>query len=117
MNNEPTQGTTHKLTKKERRNAAWRWSLIGSNNINYGTLQGTGYAWSMAKTLRKIYPNDNDYVEAMRVEYEYFNITPYMGPLVVGADVAMQPTFPNCVTRVAINLDINGFSPCYKYWL
>mgnify|MGYP003605742625 FL=1 len=44
MNNEPTQGTTHKLTKKERRNAAWRWSLIGSNNINYGTLQGTGYA-------------------------------------------------------------------------
>ena len=90
MNNEPTQGTTHKLTKKERRNAAWRWSLIGSNNINYGTLQGTGYAWSMAKTLRKIYPNDNDYVEAMRVEYEYFNITPYMGPLVVGADVAMQ---------------------------
>ena len=78
MNNEPTQGTTHKLTKKERRNAAWRWSLIGSNNINYGTLQGTGYAWSMAKTLRKIYPNDNDYVEAMRVEYEYFNITPYI---------------------------------------
>ena len=77
-------------TKKERRNAAWRWSFIGSNNVNYGTLQGTGYAWSMARTLRKIYPNDDDYVEAMKVEYEYFNITPYMGPLVVGADVAMQ---------------------------
>ena len=29
----------------------------------------------------------------------------------------MSPAFPNCVTRVAINLDINGFSPCYKYWL
>lgn len=31
--------------------------------------------------------------------------------------VTLQPAFPNCVTRVAINLDINGFSPCYKYWL
>lgn len=81
---------TNKLTLKERRNAAWRWSFIGSNNINYGTLQGTGYAWAVAKTLRKIYPNDDDYVEAMKVEYEYFNITPYMGPLVIGSDIAMQ---------------------------
>lgn len=81
---------TKKLSKKEKRNAAWRWSFIGSNNVNYGTLQGTGYAWSMARTLRKVYPNDDDYVKAMEVEYEYFNITPYMGPLVVGADVALQ---------------------------
>ncbi len=82
--------TTNKLSKKDLRNAAWRWSFIGSNNVNYGTLQGTGYAWSVANTLRKIYPNDDDYVEAMKVEFEYFNITPYMGPLVVGADIAMQ---------------------------
>lgn len=78
------------LSKKERRNAAWRWSFIGSNNVNYGTLQGTGYAWAMARSLRKIYKNDDDYVEAMKMEYEYFNITPYMGPLVIGADLAMQ---------------------------
>lgn len=42
--NETMSHETNKLTKKERRNAAWRWSFIGSNNINYGTLQGTGYA-------------------------------------------------------------------------
>ncbi|PMC58968.1 PTS fructose transporter subunit IID [Dolosicoccus paucivorans] len=81
---------TQKLTKSERRNAAWRSSLIGSNNVNYGTLQGTGYAWAMAKVLRKVYSNDEEYKEAMRMEYEYFNITPYMMPLVVGADLAMQ---------------------------
>ena len=89
-NNQTLSTETKKLTKSERRNAAWRWTFIGSNNINYGTLQGTGYAWAMAKTLRKVYPNDDDYVEAMRVEYEYFNITPYMGPLVQGADTAIQ---------------------------
>lgn len=90
IKNETMSPETNKLSKKERRNAAWRWAFIGSNNINYGTLQGTGYAWAVAKTLREIYPNDDDYVEAMRVEYEYFNITPYMGPLVIGSDIAMQ---------------------------
>lgn len=90
LKNDTMSPETNKLSKKERRSAAWRWSLIGSNNINYGTLQGTGYAWAVAKTLRKIYPNDDDYVEAMKVEYEYFNITPYMGPLVIGSDIAMQ---------------------------
>lgn len=89
-NNQTLSSHTKKLSKNERRNAAWRWSFIGSNNVNYGTLQGTGYAWALAKTLRRIYPDDDDYVRAMNVEYEYFNITPYMGPLVIGADVAMQ---------------------------
>lgn len=90
IDSQSVNSVTNKLSKKERRNAAWRWSFIGSNNVNYGTLQGTGYAWAMARSLRKIYPNDDDYVEAMKVEYEYFNITPYMGPLVIGADLAMQ---------------------------
>ncbi|AYW46535.1 PTS system mannose/fructose/sorbose family transporter subunit IID [Tetragenococcus koreensis] len=94
MNNEHKSQTNssqvNKLSKKELRRAAWRWTVIGSNNINYGTLQGTGYAWALANTLRKVYPNDDDYVEAMNVEYEYFNITPYMAPLVIGTDVAMQ---------------------------
>ena len=26
-----------------------------------------------------------------------------------------QPAFPDCVTRVAVNLEISGFYPCYKY--
>ena len=51
--NKQVNSQTSKLSKKERRSAAWRWSLIGSNNVNYGTLQGTGYAWSMANHLEK----------------------------------------------------------------
>lgn len=26
-----------------------------------------------------------------------------------------DPAFPDCVTRVAVNLEISGFCPCYKY--
>lgn len=79
-----------KLARKEHIKTALRWSFIGSNNINYGTLQGTGYAWAVHDTLRKIYPDDDEFVEAMEVEYEYFNTTPYVAPVIIGADVAMQ---------------------------
>lgn len=82
--------TSTKLTKKDRRRTAWRWIFLGSNTLNYSTLQGTAYGWSMAKSLRKIYPNDDDYVEAMKVEFEYFNTTPQVAPLIIGADLAMQ---------------------------
>lgn len=79
-----------KLTEKGKKSAVWRFSFIGANNLNYGTLMGTGYAWAVSESLREIYPNDDDYIKAMNMEYEYFNITPYMGPLVIGADLAMQ---------------------------
>lgn len=82
--------SSNKLTKKDHRNTALRWAFIGSNTVNFGTLQGAGYAWAISKALRKIYPDDNDYIKAMEVELEYFNTTPYVAPLIIGADVAMQ---------------------------
>ena len=27
----------------------------------------------------------------------------------------IKSAFPDCVTRVSVNLEINGFYPCYKY--
>ena len=78
------------LTKKDHTKTALKCSFIGSNNINYGTLQGTGYAWAIHDALRKIYPDDDEFIKAMDVEYEYFNSTPYVIPLIMGADVAMQ---------------------------
>ena len=44
----------------------------------------------MARALRKIYPNDDDYIEAMDNHFKYFNITPQMGNLVLGATLAME---------------------------
>lgn len=81
---------SNKLSEKNKKRAVWKFSFIGANNLNYGTLMGTGYAWAVADPLREIYPNDEDYQKAMRMEHEYFNITPYMCPLIIGADLAMQ---------------------------
>lgn len=78
------------ITKKDHRKAVLKWTFIGSNTVNFGTLQGAGYAWAVADLLRKIYPNDEDYIKAMDLEFEYFNTTPYVAPVVIGADIAMQ---------------------------
>lgn len=82
--------TKNKLTKKDHLNTALRWTFIGSNTVNFGTLQGAGYAWAISNALRKLYPNDEDYKKAMAVEFEYFNTTPYMAPAILGADIAIQ---------------------------
>ena len=45
------------------------------------------------------------------VDGDYFN-TNYESRV---SKVNIQPAFPDCVTRVAVNLEISGFCPCYKY--
>ena len=57
---------------------------------NYETQQAPSVAFAMSKALRKIYPNDEDYIEAMDNHFKYFNITPQMGNLVLGATLAME---------------------------
>ena len=42
-------------------------------------------------------------------------LTPAGESLYRDAKYLIQPAFPDCVTRVAVNLDISGFYPCYKY--
>lgn len=81
---------TSKLTKSDHRKTVLKWAFIGSNTVNFGTLQGAGYAWAVGDILRKIYPNDEEYKQAMEVEHEYINTTPYVMPLIIGADIAMQ---------------------------
>ncbi len=55
-----------KLTRKDHLRTALRWTFIGSNTVNFGTLQGAGYAWAIANILRKLYPNDDDYKKQWR---------------------------------------------------
>ena len=44
----------------------------------------------MRKALRKIYSNDDEYIDAMDNHYKYFNVTPQMGNIILGATLAME---------------------------
>ncbi|SCH41495.1 PTS system mannose-specific EIID component [uncultured Clostridium sp.] len=78
------------LTKKDRRSMYRRWIFTAGLGYNYETQQAPSVAFSMAKALRKIYKNEDDYVKAMDNHFKFFNVTPHMGNIILGATLAME---------------------------
>lgn len=81
---------TNVLTKKERHSAILRYMVMGCNNFNYETQQGPSIVWAFSKVLRKIYPNDDDYIQALDNHFQYFNTTTAMANIILGTTLAME---------------------------
>jgi mannose PTS system EIID component len=88
MNN--TEERLGTLTEKDRKGMFRRWIFSAGLGYNYETQQAPSVAFAMAKALRKLYPNDDDYIKAMDNHYKYFNVTPQMGNIILGATLAME---------------------------
>ena len=56
---------------------------MGVNNFNYET-QGPSVVWAFSKVLRKIYPDDDEYVAALDNHFKYFNTTTAMAGMILG---------------------------------
>ncbi|MGL5434575.1 MAG: PTS system mannose/fructose/sorbose family transporter subunit IID [Lachnospiraceae bacterium] len=78
------------LTKKDRKSMYRRWIFTAGLGYNYETQQAPSVAFCMAKALRKIYKNEDDYVKAMDNHFKFFNVTPHMGNIILGATLAME---------------------------
>lgn len=90
MSDEVQPTTQPKLTKRERHHAIERYMFMGVNDFNYETQQGPSVVWSLSKVLRKIYPKDDEYVEALDNHFQYFNTTTVMANVILGATMAME---------------------------
>ncbi|EKW99493.1 PTS system mannose/fructose/sorbose family transporter subunit IID [Ligilactobacillus saerimneri] len=88
MNNEIE--TNKILTKKDIRKAAFRYMFMACNAFNYENQQGTSAVWGLGRALRKIYPNDDDYLKSLNNQFKYFNTTTWMGNILLGASLAME---------------------------
>lgn len=61
----------------------WGW--------NYEKMQGLGYAWVIMPALKRIYKDDPEGMKtALEMQLGYFNTTPAMSHLIVGADMALE---------------------------
>lgn len=80
---------TYKITKKDLRKANYRW-LMSVCTFNYQTQQGASVSYALSPILRKIYKNDDDYVEALNNHYQYYNTQPWLAAIILGACVAME---------------------------
>ena len=80
----------NKLTVKERKSMFRRWIFSEGLGYNYESQQAPSVAFSMRKALRKIYSDDDEYIAAMDNHYNYFNATPQMANVILGATLAME---------------------------
>jgi Phosphotransferase system, mannose/fructose/N-acetylgalactosamine-specific component IID len=77
------------VTKKDLRRCAIRW-LMGVNTFNYGGQLSASVVFALAPVLRKMYPDDDDYIKSLNNQYKYFNTTPPIAGLLLGAGLAME---------------------------
>lgn len=84
MNREPV------LIKKDCVKGACRWSLMAVTTFNYDTQLAPAVVFGIGPLLRKIYPDDDEYVEALNNHFRYFNTHPWVANLVLGATLALE---------------------------
>ncbi len=78
------------LSKEELRQIYFRWLFGSQLGWNYERMQGLGYTYTAMPLLKKLYPNDQDMRDALKMHLQFFNTEPSCGHLVVGAALAME---------------------------
>ncbi len=77
------------LNRRDLFHCGLRW-LLGSSTFNYGTQMAPTAVFSQMKALRKMYPNDDDYKKSLQNQFQYFNINPPMGSVLLGMTLAIE---------------------------
>jgi len=99
------------ITKKDLKKAFWR-NLFGLQmSWNYKTMQGLGYCYILLPILRKLYPDKNDLSEAMKRHMTFFNTTPAMAHLIVGANIALEEKSGKAAAEAAAGLKTGLMGP------
>ena len=80
----------HILDKKDITRAGIRWMLMPVCIFNYETQLAPAVVFTLSPALRKIYPNDEEYVAALNNHYKYYNSQPYLSALILGAALAVE---------------------------
>ena len=78
------------LTAKDVREAGIRWMVMPVSVFNYETQLAPAVVYTLSKALRKIYPDDDDYVAALNNHYKYYNSQPYLSAVILGAALAIE---------------------------
>ena len=80
-----------KLTKDDIKKVYIRNLFTLQFGWNYEKMQGLGYSYVIMPVLKRLYANDPEKMKrALKMELGYFNTTPGMSHLIVGADMALQ---------------------------
>ncbi len=80
-----------KLTKKDIIKVYFRNLFAFQFGWNYEKMQGLGYTYVIMPALKRLYGDDPAKMKkALKTQLSYFNTTPAMSHLIVGADMALE---------------------------
>ena len=92
------------LTKKDCVKGAIRWSLMAVTTFNYDTQLAPAVVFGIGPLLRKIYKDDDEYVEALNNHYKYFNTMPWLANIVLGATLALEGNPIGVILWLIVNI-------------
>lgn len=84
-----TAGQETKETHKMLRQLFFRqFQLLGS--MNYTRMEGLSYGWTLAPMLKKIYPQPQQYLAALKRNSQFFNTNQALAPFIMGLTLSME---------------------------
>lgn len=78
------------LTQKDINGTIARWYFSCEIALNYERMQALAFCYALQPVLRKLYPDNDKYIEALQRHLELFNINTTSGGLVLGSVLAME---------------------------
>lgn len=78
------------ITKKDVDRAWFRWITRAQAGWNYETMQGLGYVCTMLPFLKKVYKNEDELKDMVKLHMQYYNTNVTTGGFVIGADMAVE---------------------------
>ena len=86
----PKENTkTNSLTKKDLFRANWRWLWSSQLSWNYEKMMAPGYFYSVLPFLKRWY-KDDELVEMMQMQSQFFNVNAFDGNFIIGMDLAIE---------------------------
>lgn len=91
------------LSKKDRQAVCFRHQFL-QGSWNYERMQNGGWCYSLVPAIKKLYPNKDDQVKALKRHLEFYNTHPYVSAPVMGVTLALEEERANgmAVTDTAI---------------
>lgn len=77
------------LSKKDRLSVAWRHQFL-QGSWNYERMQNGGWCYSIIPAIKKLYPNKEGRIAALKRHMEFYNTHPYVSAPVMGVTLALE---------------------------
>lgn len=90
MLKEKTMEKSSKIRLSDIVKVFWRWQLAAEMSNSYERMQAIAYCYAMVPVLKALYPNREDFVEALQRHLVFFNTEGTFGTLIVGMSVALE---------------------------